>query len=113
MENTNNLFSFKRIIPNIIIVIIILALYYLYLHQHSYFLEWDKQIGWAVKIILAYEILESSARSLLAPIFTLLIGFVLYAIDFLYQIDWITSDVTWEVIIIALLGFLVTIIVKV
>lgn len=103
--------SLLRIISNLIIIAILIGFYY-FCKTNNLFPYWINHIYYAVKIIVALQILYASARSLLAPMLALLIGLIsLFTIQ-VYQINLITLAETSQLLGVAVIGFLVNYIVK-
>ena len=107
----NGLFAFSPLIPHFIIIAIVVIVYY-FLTKYGLFPAWIHTIYYAVKIIIALEILAASAQTLLAPIITLIMGSLLiYGVQ-VYNIEILTYSDGWQLIIVALIGSLITIIRK-
>lgn len=104
------LFDFFPIIHRIIIVAIIVYAYY-WIVSNYIFLDWLQYIDYGVKIIIIYEILAGSMRTMLAPVLGLLCGLaMLVAADgYGYSNLFISSTNGWGLIIVSILGSLITI----
>lgn len=104
-------FSVTPIIPNIIVIAIALGIYY-FLISHYLFPEWLNVIFWVVKIIIAFEIIRASARSLVAPLLALSIGLLLLFAIQVYYLSAISSSDAWQLIMMSGVGFIITVLVK-
>jgi hypothetical protein len=107
----SRVFAIGPIIPHLIIIAIVWGIYY-YIVINNYFPEWPDYIYWGTKIIIGFEILAASARSLWGPILGVIAGVVLLFTIQVYDISLITTTDAWQIIAASLVGFLVTIIIK-
>jgi hypothetical protein len=111
MTKRRSLFAITPIIPHFFIVAIVLVIYY-YITNHGLFPEWADYIYWGLKIIIGFEVLAAAARSFWGPILALLCGLGFIFSMQVYNLQIVTLADAWQLIIIAAIGFLVTIIVK-
>lgn len=103
------LFNIFPIIHRIIIVAFVVFVYY-WLVSNYLFLDWIKYIDYAVKIIIVYEIIAGSMRTLLAPLLGVLCGVaMLIACDgYGYTNVFISTVNAWGLIIVSIIGSLIT-----
>lgn len=111
MSSSNRLFDVLPLIPRLLIIAIALGIYY-FISTRYLFNEWETYIYYGVRIIIAYQILRGSAQTLLAPILTLVIALTLLTTDSTYHINGITTNDMWQLAIVGILGFFVTIFAK-
>ncbi len=110
-HHNGSLFSFTAILPHIILVIAALAGYY-YINSRGLFPAWSQYIYYGLKIFIVLEIILASARSLLAPIITLVTGLIILFFDPIYKFALVSTADGWQLIIVAIIGYLVMLIVK-
>lgn len=110
-KHSRGSFAIMPLISPLLIIAIALGAYY-YIMTNSLFPEWIDTIYWAVKIVVGFEILAAAARTFWGPILALISGFALLYATKVYDISLATSADGWQLITVALVGFLVTIIVK-
>lgn len=111
-KKRRGIFRLKPLIQPILVTAVLLALYYYLVIMNQYFYGWQNYILWTVKIIIAYEILITAARTLWAPILTLLIAVPALILEKIIDLAYITPADAWELIFVAIIGFLITLIVK-
>jgi len=105
------LFSVFSIIPQIIICAIVFGAYY-YIVQQGYFPFWINYIYYAVKIIIALQIMIGAARSLIMPLLAIILGGLdLYMIQ-MQGTSLISGHDAWQLIIIGAIGIILTFIVR-
>ncbi|MEO8401293.1 MAG: hypothetical protein ABI597_05770 [Gammaproteobacteria bacterium] len=110
-EVNRNWFAILSILPQIIIAGLFFGIFY-YINNHGLFTQWIDYINWTIKIIIAFQLLIASARSLIAPLLALaLAGIDLYFIQSTGD-AWLSSSDAWELIIAGVIGLMITIIVK-
>ncbi len=110
-KRRTGLFALTPIIVDILIIAALLAGYH-YIMTRGLFPEWLTYIYWTMKVVVAFEVLAASARSMLAPLLGLIAGVgILYAIQ-VYDFSLFTTPDAWQLIVVSLIGFLVTIVVK-
>lgn len=105
------LFAFWPAITHLIAITIILVIYFL-INKYGLFPEWINYIYYAVKIIIAIEVLAASAQTLLMPIIAFIISGLMMGFVKMYGAEIFTMADAWQLGVIALVGLLVTIIVK-
>ncbi|GEM_PF-4547571 len=107
-HNDSHLFSPFAILPNVLSIAFVIGCYYLLLSNN---IMPDKQVFfyWTMKVIIGFNILAASARSLFAPIFAVLIGILSLFTSTVYNITLITSAESWQLIMVALVGFVILI----
>ena len=111
-NNQNGLFAIIPIIPQIIIIAIVIACYY-YISNTDYFVVWLKYFYYAVKTIIAIEILIGAGKSLTLPLLAVLFGMLnLYFIQANNALVTLSSDNSWHLIIIGGIGIVLTFIVR-
>lgn len=106
MNSTKNMYAILPLIPRIIIIAIVASTYY-YINTHYLFTQWEPYLYYGVKIIIAYQILRASARTMLAPILTVIAAFLLLFIDQIFQFETIHASDALQLIIVAIIGFFV------
>jgi len=109
--NRAGLFSFFSVITQIIIIAVVYAAYY-YIKTNDYFPLWLIYIHWAVKIIIAFEIVIAAARSLTVPLLAMILGGVALYLMQTRDVSLITGRDAWELIIMGAAGFVITFIVR-
>ena len=111
LEKNRSWFAVTPIISNVIFIAVIVGIYF-YLASNGLFPEWIHVIYWVVKAIIAFEIIRASARSLVAPLLTLIAGLsLLFALQ-VYYINFVTRSDAWHLIMMAVVGFVITLLVK-
>ncbi|MDR3490458.1 MAG: hypothetical protein P4M12_00280 [Gammaproteobacteria bacterium] len=107
-HDDKTLFSLYSILPNIFVILIAVGAYLILLNND---VMPDKQIFfyWTMKIIIGFNVLAASARSFVAPGLTLIAGIAGLFTSMHYDITLITSANSWQLIILAGVGFVITI----
>jgi hypothetical protein len=111
MKNHNGLFSIKSILPHIILIAIIIGVYY-FLFTRDLFPQWIDYIYIGGKILIAFIIILASARSGIMPILTLISGLLILFISQVYNINLTSPTDAWELLIMAFIGLVITILTK-
>lgn len=107
----HSLFAFTSVIPQIIIIAIVFGCYY-YIHLKGYFPHWITFMTYGVKAIIALEILIAAAKSLIVPLLAIALGGVnLYLIQNA-QIETISNNDSWQLIIMGIIGIIFTFMVR-
>jgi len=111
-NNQHGLFAIIPIIPQIIIIAIVIACYY-YISTTDYFVVWLTNIYYAVKAIVAIEILIGAGKSLTLPILAILFGMLnLYFIQVDHAFVTLSANNSWHLIMIGGIGIVLTFIVR-
>jgi hypothetical protein len=105
------LFPIIPLIPHLIVIAITVGIYS-FIVTNNYFPEWIDYIYWAVKIIIGFEVLAAAASTLWSPILGLISGLLILFTDQVYDLTQIATADGWELIVVSLIGFLVTIMVR-
>lgn len=107
-HDDKTLFSLYAILPNLFVIIITIGAYLVLLNND---IMPDKQIFfyWTMKVIVGFNILAASARSFVAPSLALIAGIAGLFTSMHYDITLITSANSWQLIILAGVGFVITI----
>jgi len=110
-SNNHGLFAIAPIIPQIIIIAIVFSVYY-YINAKGYFPLWTNYIYYGVKIIIALEIIIAGAKSLVGPLLAIVLGALnLYLLQ-VQDIGYISTDDSWQLIVIGAIAFILTFIVR-
>lgn len=96
------------ILPNLIFVIVIVAAYW-YMYTHYLFSDYINYIYWAVNILVTYNIIAASARSIIAPVITLIVAAVVF---FAPTILVLTMPEFYQLLVVGIVGLLVFIVLK-
>ncbi len=100
------LFSLRSSWPQLLIIAICVSLYYTMIHFYLFF-EWGFYIYYALKLVIAYEILSAALRSLLVPLCSLILGVaVLLFTNCLYLHTLMNTDTAWQLATIGFIGIL-------
>lgn len=111
-KKRRGLFALTPLISPLLIMAVVLGLYYYLILVKDFFPDWQVYIYWGVKVILAFEILAISARTLWGPILALAVGIGLLLAEKTMALSYVTPADSYQLIAVAVVGFLVTIIVK-
>ncbi len=104
-------FSIAGAIRHLLIIAIVLGIYY-FIRINDYFPLWSNTIYYAVRIIIALEIIIAAAYSLFVPLLALVLGALsLYYLQIIGTSIISFSD-AWQLIIIGAIGVVLTFIVK-
>ncbi len=105
------LFAIVPIIPQIIIIAIVTGAYY-YITSKGLFPLWSKYIYYGTKIIIGFEVLIASAKSLVVPLLAIgLGGLGLYMLQ-IHSMNYFASDDAWHLIFVGVAGLFLTFIVR-
>ena len=110
-DNGKPLFAIKSILVNIIAIAVLLTAYY-YILKGNLFLDYQDYIYWGVNVLISYNILVASARTFVAPILTLAIGLGFLFTSMSYDINLVSTAECWQIIVLGVVGFLITILLK-
>ncbi len=110
-HNNSNLFSIKSILPHIILIALIIGGYY-YLATNDLFPQWIDYIYYGGKGLIALIIILASARSGMMPILALIIGLLILFTSQVYNITLISATDAWELLTMAFIGLIITILTK-
>lgn len=111
MKKHDNLFSIKSIIPHIILIAAIMGTYY-FLTTQDLFPQWIDYIYYSGKGLIAFIILLASARSGMMPVLTLISGLLILFTCQLYDISIISPTDAWQLLAMAFIGLIITILIK-
>lgn len=101
------LFTLQPILPHLLVIAVCIGLYYTMIHFYLFF-EWGFFIYYAIKLVIAYEILIASVRSLLPPIGALFLGLaVLLFTNCNFLNTLMDADTAWQLAAIGLAGILI------
>lgn len=105
--NKNGLFSIRPIISPTILIACAIAGYY-YIDTHYLFIDHLFTIYVVMKLFVALLIIIGSARSLLMPFLTFLVGITLLVLIQSHGITLISSVSAWQLIVVAAVGFVIS-----
>jgi hypothetical protein len=105
------LFPIVPILINII-AIVVLSVGYYYASQNYIFADYQTYIYWAVNVLITYNIVAASAKSLIAPILALLVALVSIYLANTYNINFLSYAEFWQLIIVSVIGFLISIMLR-
>jgi hypothetical protein len=111
MKNHDNLFSIKTILPHIALIALIIGGYY-YLSVNDLFPQWIDYVYYGGKALIAFIIILGSARSGMMPTLALISGLLILFTSQVYDITLVSSADAWEILIMAFIGLIITILVK-
>lgn len=111
MKNHNNLFSIKAILGHLILIVLIIGIYY-YLFINDLFPQWIDYIYYGGKALIALIIILGSARSAMMPIIALIAGLLILFTSQFYDITLLSHTDDWEVLVMAFVGLIITVLVK-
>lgn len=111
MKNHNNLFSLKAIIPHIVLIAIIIGVYY-FLTSNDLFPQWIDYIYYGGKTAIALIFILGSARSGMMPVIALIAGLAVIFSSQMYGVILTSPADAWEILIMAFIGLIITILVK-
>lgn len=111
MKNHDNLFSIKPILFHLILIFLIIGGYY-YLFMNDFFPQWIDYIYYGGKALIALIIILGSARSALMPILALITALLILFASQFYDIALLSHTDVWEVLVMAFIGLIITILVK-
>jgi hypothetical protein len=117
-RRNGSLFAIVPVLTNIIAVIVFIAAYYYVFVQRQMYPEYSLYAYWGLKVLIAYNILVASMRSLWAPLLALAVGVAgLYvnsvtAVPYILSYLNISSADAWQVIGAGIIGALITLAMK-
>jgi hypothetical protein len=104
-------FDILPIIMNLV-AIAVLALAYWYMVSHQLFPDYMNYIYWTINVLITYNILAASARSLWAPILSILFGslgvFTRWTTSSIAIMSVLTPAQCWQLAILGVVGLLIT-----
>jgi hypothetical protein len=101
------LFAFVPIIINIIAIAVFIAAYW-YVHLLHLIPDYINVAYWAMNVLVTYNIIAASARSLLAPILALLVAGAAYFVAIQYNMVYLTQAEIIQLAIVGAIGVVVT-----
>jgi hypothetical protein len=110
-NNHRHFFAITPLIPHLIFVGMVLGIYYYIVSNDSY-PDWNNTFFIVTKIIIAFEVLVTAARSFWSPILALIASIVLLFSIQVYDVNLVAASDAWQLMGISLIGFLVTIFIK-
>ena len=93
------------------LIAIIMGTYY-FLSNQDLFPQWIDYIYYSGKALIAFIIILASARSGMMPILALIGGLLILFTCQLYDISILSSTDAWELLIMAFIGLVITILIK-
>ena len=105
------IFSIVPLITPILICAVVIGIY-LVIMAENLFPDFQLYLYYAVKIIIAFEVLAASARTLWGPVLAMLIGGGIYYAEQTMDLPMVAAMDGMQLMIVAGIGFLVTLIVK-
>jgi hypothetical protein len=114
-NNEKHYFAIVPILLNIITIVLLGGVYY-YIVTHQLFPDYQNYIYWTINVLISYNILVASARSIWAPMFSLLLGaggifvslFFVNSDTTIPVISYLTSAQCWQLIVLGVAGLLIT-----
>jgi hypothetical protein len=110
-EDGKHYFAITPILINLIAVAVLIAAYCYIISAHI-LPAYQNYIYWAVNILVSYNILAASARSLIAPILSIIVGslgiFANSSTTSIAFLSALTSAQCWQLAILGIVGLLIT-----
>ena len=106
-----SLFALLPVLPQVIIIAVCVGLYYAMIYFYLFF-EWGIYIYYALKLVIAFELISSSFRSLLLPLAALCLGLSVLFTNCIYLNTLMNADTAWQLNTVALAGILITIFIQ-
>lgn len=106
-ESKSTLDFISSILINLIAIAVFIGAYYYFIVQQGMFSDWATYIYWGMKVLVGYNIIAASARSLLAPILTALIGIASLAAPYIQMISPISASDTWQLLAMSIVGLVI------
>ena len=106
-----NSFAITPTFTPIILIAIAIGVFY-FLKSHDFFPLWINKIYFLLKIFIAFEIIIGSSKTVIMPLITLIVAIALIVSSQIYNINLISMMDSWQLLFAAILGFLVSLIVK-
>ena len=103
-------FAIKPLFSRVLVIAVVVALFYGIIRE-GFFPLWTTYIEWGVRVIIAYEILIGSCRTLLAPLLAGVAGAGMYIFceGSQYSYLLVSTASAWQLMITAVIGALITI----
>ncbi len=101
-------FAIMSILPNLIFVAVIVTAYW-YMYSRYLFADYINYIYWTVNVLVTYNIIAASARSILAPILALIVAAVAFFVPTLVVL---TMPEFYQLLAVGTIGLLVFIVLK-
>jgi len=97
-------------LPLVLIAIAVGSYYYLSIHE--FFPLWISYIYIALKIFIALVIIIGSAKTIIMPLVTVIIGLLLIFTSQVHNITLISNADAWQIIFLGVFGFVISLLVK-
>jgi hypothetical protein len=94
------------ILPNLIFVAVIIAAYW-YMYTHYLFTDYINYIYWTVNVLVTYNIIAASARSIIPPILALITAAVVFFAPTLIAL---TMPEFYQLLVVGIIGVIVSIV---
>ena len=104
-------FALVPVLPQLIIIAVCFGLYYAMIKFYLFF-EYGIYIYYALKIIIAFEVLSGARRSLLVPLLAVGTGCAILFTNSVYLTTLASKETGGELLVLGLLGLLITCFVK-
>ncbi len=105
------LFAVTPILPQLIIIAIVVGVY-CYIQAEGYFPLWITWIYYAVKIIVALEIIVAAAKSLFVPVLAIVLGALnLYLLQ-VKGFEYVSFHSSWQLVAVGIAACFLTFIVR-
>ncbi len=103
-----SLLNIGSILINIIAIAALVGIYY-YILAHDMYEDKQNYIYWTINVLISYNILIASTRSLWAPLLSVLAGvFGIFAVGSPHAITFLTNAQCWQLAILGIIGLLIT-----
>lgn len=107
-DEKKSVLNISSILINVIAVAALIGIYY-YVVTYNVYEEKQTYIYWIINVLISYNILVASTRSVWAPLLSVLGGvFGIYELGSPHAISFLTSAECWQLAILGVIGLLIT-----
>jgi hypothetical protein len=99
------------ILPNIIFVAILITAYW-YISTHYLFADYINIIYWVVNVLVTYNLIAASARSILAPLLGFAAALLTEVYGKKYGVDILSQAEFWQLVVTSAIGVIIAFILK-
>jgi len=101
-----SLFSLRPVLPQLVAIAVCVGLYYAMIKFYLFF-QWGFFIYYAIKLLIAFEILSAAKRSLTPPLVAIVLGLAVLFTNCITLNTLMDRDTAWQLCAVGLAGILI------
>lgn len=104
-------FLLPSVLPQLLIIAVCIGIYYAMIYFYLFF-EWGIYIYYAIKLVIAFEILSAAVKSVFVPLAALILALAVLFTNCNFLNTLMNTDTAWQLSAVALAGILIAALVE-